>query len=164
VSDEADDLPGYVAEQQAFYARTSKSARQGYVVTESLSIAAAAGVPVAVAAGAPQAIAALLGAVAAIATGLRQAFNFRENWILRAVALETIKASIARYRVAGVKGNPSRLIADVGAVSLAETSRWQQLISQSQAASEQPLAADVSVAAHRGDDDSGPEHPRRTTG
>ena len=30
MSDETDDLPGYVAEQQAFYARTSKSARQGY--------------------------------------------------------------------------------------------------------------------------------------
>jgi len=155
MSDETGDVPGYVTEQRAFYARTSRSARLGYVVTESVSIIAAASVPVVVAAGAPQAIAALLGAVAAVATGLRQAFNFRENWILRAVALETIKASIARYRVPGGHANPSRLVADVGAVSLAETSRWQQLISQSQAASEQPPASDTSVAARPGDDGPG---------
>jgi hypothetical protein len=127
------DLPAYVVGQQRFYERTSRTARVGYVISETVSIAAAASVPVVVAAGWAHWITALLGAVAATATGLRQAFNYRENWILRAAALEAIKSSVARYRVAGGRGNEAMLVREVGSVSVAETARWQQLIGQVQA-------------------------------
>jgi hypothetical protein len=127
------DLPAYVVGQQRFYEQSSRTARIGYLISETVSIAAAAGVPVVVAAGWAHWITALLGAVAATATGLRQAFNYRENWILRAAALEAIKASIARYRVADARVSEAKLVREVGSVSVAETARWQQLIGQVQA-------------------------------
>jgi hypothetical protein len=125
-------LPDYVAGQRDFYLRGTATARLGYLITEALSISAAAAVPVTVAAGAPRWLIAALGALAAIATGLRQAFNFKENWIMRAVAGETIKGHIAHY----LCGEPNQrreqvLIDRVRRISLAETTRWQQVLSQS---------------------------------
>jgi Protein of unknown function (DUF4231) len=124
------ELPAYVCQQPRFYAAGTKHARWGYAATEFTSIAAAPAVPLAVAARSPDWVTAIFGAIAAISTGLRQAFNFRENWILRAVAREAVKADVALYVAAGDR-TPSdelALIRDVRATNLAETARWKDLV------------------------------------
>jgi hypothetical protein len=69
----------------------------------------------------------VLGAVAAIATGLRQVFDYRHNWILRSVAQETIKARIAAFETRNDAPATRRLVGEVADVALTETDRWRQL-------------------------------------
>src|ERR1700753_2867533 len=56
-----------------------------------------AGVPFAVAAHAPGWVAALLGALAAVCTGLRQVFEWQRDWTSFAVANGQIEAEIVRF-------------------------------------------------------------------
>jgi hypothetical protein len=97
VAADAPAYPTYVGDQLAFYRRTSRMARVGYMTSETIALVWAAAVPVAAATGAARWVPALLGALAAITTGLRQVFEHRQNWILRSVAQEAIKARIAAY-------------------------------------------------------------------
>jgi hypothetical protein len=128
----AAELPPYVEAQRRFYERTSARARWGYLLTETIALASAAAVPVAAAADAPRWVPALLGAIAAITTGLRQAFEFRQNWILRSVALVTIDARIAAYQAKGEPGDTQALVEEVAGVAMAETDRWRALAHRTQ--------------------------------
>jgi hypothetical protein len=123
-----DGLPEYVRSQQEFYARTTRQARLGYTITEVVAIVTAAAVPVSVAAGLDDWVAAALGGLAAIATGLRQAFNFRQNWALRAAALVAIEKAIGRYEEPDAKRRA--LVDRVGAIAIAETTHWQGSVSR----------------------------------
>lgn len=124
---DAPALPPYVTAQLDFYRRTAASARWGYLVTETVALVAAASVPVAAAAGPSRWVPAVLGAVAAIATGLRQVFDYRQNWILRSVAQETIKARIAAFETRDDAPETRRLVGEVADIALTETDRWRQL-------------------------------------
>jgi len=124
---DAPAYPTYVSDQLAFYERTSGSARVGYIVSETVALVAAAAVPVAAATGAARWVPAVLGALAAITTGLRQVFEYRQNWILRTVAQEGIKARIAAYEAREQPAATRRLVHDVAGIALAETDRWRQL-------------------------------------
>jgi hypothetical protein len=125
-------VPAYVTNELAFYQRTSRSARVGYLVTETVALVAAAAVPVSAATGAARWVPATLGAIAAIMTGLRQVFEYRQNWILRSVAQEAIKARIAAYEAREQPDATRRLVHDVSAIALAETDRWRQLGEQAE--------------------------------
>jgi hypothetical protein len=133
----AAELPPYVVDQRAFYERTAMQSRWGYIVTETMAITAAAAVPVTAAASGPSWLTAGLGSLAAIMTGLRQVFEYRQNWILRSVALESIKARIATFE--NRKGSPStrRLVGEVAGISIAETDRWRSLASQAEEAQDE---------------------------
>jgi hypothetical protein len=140
----AAELPPYVADQRSFYERTSAQSRWGYVLTETIALTAAAAVPVTAAAGGPSWLTAVLGSLAAITTGLRQVFEFRQNWILRSVALESIKARIATYENRKAAASTRRLVDAVAGISIAETDRWRSLASQAEEAQD---AADEGTAA-----------------
>lgn len=127
MTSDAPAYPTYVANQLGFYQRTSRSARIGYVLTESVALLSAAAVPVAAATGAARWVPALLGGIAAVTTGLRQVFEFRQNWILRSVAQEAIKARIAAYETREESPSTRQLVHDVAEIALAETDRWRQL-------------------------------------
>jgi hypothetical protein len=120
-------LPPYVTAQLEFYRRTAASARWGYLVTETVALVAAAGVPVAAAAGPSRWVPALLGGIAAVATGLRQLFDFRQNWIQRSVAQESIKARIAAFEMRDEQPATRELVDEVADIALAETDRWRHL-------------------------------------
>jgi Protein of unknown function (DUF4231) len=130
----AAELPPYVEAQRKFYERTAASARWGYLVSETTALVSAAAVPVAAAADAPLWVPAALGALAAITTGLRQLFEYRQNWILRSVALVTIDARIAAYEAKGDTPEAQTLIDEVAGVAMAETDRWRSLANQAKKA------------------------------
>jgi hypothetical protein len=123
----AAELPPYVEAQRRFYERTAASARWGYLVS-------AAAVPVAAAADAPRWVPAVFGAIAAITTGLRHVFEYRQNWILRSVALVTIDARIAAYQAKGDPEETQTLVDEVAGVAMAETDRWRALANQARQA------------------------------
>jgi uncharacterized protein DUF4231 len=124
---DAPAYPAYVSHQLEFYQRTSRGARVGYIVSETVALVAAAAVPVSAATGAARWVPAVLGAIAAITTGLRQVFEYRQNWILRTVAQEAIKARVAAYEAREQPAATRRLVHDVAGIALAETDRWRQL-------------------------------------
>jgi hypothetical protein len=126
----AAELPPYVQAQRSFYERTAASARWGYLLTETAALVSAAAVPVAAAAGAARWVPALLGAIAAVTTGLRQVFEYRQNWILRSVALVTIDARIAAYQAKSDPEETQTLIDEVAGIAMAETDRWRALANQ----------------------------------
>jgi hypothetical protein len=130
----AAELRPYVEAQRRFYERTAASARWGYLVTETVALVSAAAVPVAAAANAPLWVPAVFGAVAAITTGLRQVFEYRQNWILRSVALVTIDARIAAYRAKSDPEVTQALIDEVAGIAMAETDRWRALANQARQA------------------------------
>ena len=132
------DFPAYVSDELAFYQRTSRSARVGYVVTETVALVAASAVPVAAATGAARWVPALFGAIAATTTGLRQVFEYRQNWILRSVAQEAIKARVAAYQAREQPDATRGLVHDVAAIALAETDRWRQLGERAEPTTAQP--------------------------
>src|SRR3954447_1801657 len=139
----AAELPPYVADQRSFYERTASQSRWGYVLTESIALTAAAAVPVTAAAGGPTWLTAVLGSLAAITTGLRQVFEFRQNWILRSVALESIKARIAAFENRKASPSTRRLVNEVAGIAIAETDRWRSLADQAQdAGNDEPPAAE----------------------
>ena len=133
-----DTLPPYVEKQQAFYERTATIARRGYIATETLALVAAAAVPVCAAADLPRWSIATLGAIAAIMTGLRQVFEYRQNWILRSVALETIKARVATFEARPEEPATRRLVTEVAEIAIAETDRWRRLGEQASATAPKP--------------------------
>jgi hypothetical protein len=127
VASDAPDYPSYVGDQLAFYGRTSRNARVGYLLSETVALVAAAAVPVVAATGAARWVPAVFGGLAAITTGLRQVFEFRQNWILRSVAQEAIKARLAAFEAREQSAATRRLVHDVAGIALAETDRWRQL-------------------------------------
>jgi hypothetical protein len=128
------ELPSYVTDQRAFYERTAGQSRWGYILTETVALTSAAAVPVTAAASGPSWLTAALGSLAAITTGLRQVFEYRQNWILRSVALESIKARIAAYENRKQSPSTRRLVNEVAGIAIAETDRWRSLASQAEEA------------------------------
>src|SRR4051812_46924850 len=107
------DLPPYVVDQRDFYKRTARQSRWGYILTEGIALTSAAAVPVTAAASGPSWLTATFGSLAAIMTGLRQVFEYRQNWILRSVALESIKARIAAFENRKASPSTRRLVNEV---------------------------------------------------
>ena len=132
----AAELPPYVADQRSFYERTAARSRWGYVLTETVALTSAAAVPVTAAAGGPNWLTAAFGSLAAITTGLRQVFEFRQNWILRSVALESIKARIAAFEHREAPASTRQLVDEVAGIAMAETDRWRALASRAEEAQE----------------------------
>jgi hypothetical protein len=132
----AAELPPYVVAQREFYERTAAQSRWGYLLTETVALISAAAVPVAAAANAPLWVPAVFGAIAAITTGLRQVFEYRQNWIMRSVALVTIDARIAAYQARTQAPEEQTLIDEVAGIAIAETDRWRDLASRARSASE----------------------------
>jgi hypothetical protein len=128
----AAELPPYVAAQREFYERTASLSRRGYVLTETLALVSAAAVPVAAAADAALWVPAVFGSIAAITTGLRQVFEYRQNWILRSVAFVAIEARIAAFEARRDAPEVQTLIDEVSGLALAETDRWRDLASRAQ--------------------------------
>ena len=120
------DLPPYVTDNRRFYRRTTRHARVGYGLSELTAIAAAAAVPVAVAAGSKGALPAVLGALAATASGLRSAFHFRENWIMRSTALIGIERLIALHYEGLPPLSSGDLVERVSVIVRTETNGWER--------------------------------------
>lgn len=128
-------LPVNVVERGRWYQKQMRNARIKSHTADTCILVLTAGVPFAVAAHAPGWVAALLGALAAVATGLRQVFGWQKNWSSFAVASEQIEAEIVRfgygigdYQDAATAAG--RLAERVENITAAETGAWVQRVNE----------------------------------
>jgi hypothetical protein len=128
-------LPVNVVERGRWYHKQMRSARIKSHAVDICILVLTAGVPFAVAAHAPGWVAALLGALAAVATGLRQVFGWQKDWTSFAVASGQIEAEIVRfgygiddYQEAATAAG--RLAERIESISAAETGTWVQRVDQ----------------------------------
>ena len=129
-------LPVNVVERGRWYHRQMRTARIKSNAMDTCILVLTAGVPFAVAAHAPGWVAALLGALAAVGTGLRQVFGWQKDWTSFAVASGQIEAEIVRfgygigdYQEAVTAAG--RLAERVEDITAAETGTWVQRINES---------------------------------
>jgi Protein of unknown function (DUF4231) len=128
-------LPVNVVERGRWYHKQMRNARIESHTVDTCVLVLAAGVPFAVAAHAPSWVAALLGALAAVGTGLRQVFGWQKNWASFAVASGQIEAEIVRfgygigdYQEAATAAG--RLAERVENITAAETGTWVQRVNE----------------------------------
>jgi hypothetical protein len=128
-------LPVNVVERGRWYHRQMRSARIKSHALDACILVLTAGVPFAVAAHAPGWVAALLGAIAAVGTGLRQIFGWQKDWTSFAVASGQIEAEIVRfgygigdYQDAATAAG--RLAERVESITAAETGTWVQRVDE----------------------------------
>jgi Protein of unknown function (DUF4231) len=129
-------LPVNVIERGRWYRKQMRNARMESHTADTLILILTAGVPFAVAAHAPGWVAALLGALAAVGTGLRQVFGWQKNWTSFAVASGQIEAEIVRfgYGIGDYKEAATaaeRLADRVESICAAETGTWVQRVNES---------------------------------
>lgn len=128
-------LPVNVVERGRWYRQQMRSARIKSHAVDTCILVLTAGVPFAVAARARGWVAALLGALAAVGTGLRQVFGWQKNWALFSVASGQIEAEIVRfgygigdYQEAATAAG--RLADRVENIPAAETGTWVQRVNE----------------------------------
>lgn len=128
-------LPVNVVERGRWYHRQLRNARIKSHAVDTCILVLTAGVPFAVAAHAPGWVAALLGALAAVGTGLRQVFGWQKDWTSFAVASGQIEAEIVRfgysigdYQEAATAAG--RLAERVENITAAETGTWVQRVNE----------------------------------
>jgi len=126
-------LPANVVERACWYRKQTRNARIQSHTMDTCILVLTAAVPFAVAAHAPDWVTALLGALAAVGTGLRQVFGWQKNWTSFAVARGQIEAEIVRfgygigdYQEAAVAAG--RLAERVENICAAETGTWVQRV------------------------------------
>lgn len=128
-------LPINVVARGCWYRKQMRNARLRSETLDTCVLVLAAGVPFAVAVRAPGWVAALLGALAAIGTGLRQIFGWQKNWASFATASGQIEAEIVRfgYGVGDYQDAATaaeRLAERVENITSAETGTWVQRASE----------------------------------
>lgn len=90
-------IPESVKYHGAWFAQNAEAYRRSYRLLEAGVLVFAAAVPVAVAADLPSVFAAGLGALAAIATGLRQSFQPQQHWADHARTRTLIEAEVVDF-------------------------------------------------------------------
>lgn len=128
-------LPVNVVERGRWYHRQMRSARIKSHGVDICILVLTAGVPFAVAAHAPGWVAALLGALAAVGTGLRQVFSWQKDWASFTVTSGQIEAEIVRFgygigeyqEAATAAGRLAERVEDITA---AETGTWVQRVNE----------------------------------
>jgi len=128
-------LPVNVIERGRWYHKQMRSARIKSHAVDTCILVLTAGVPFAVAAHAPGWVAALLGALAAVGTGLRQVFGWQKDWTSFAVASGQIEAEIVRfgYGIGDYQGTTTaagRLAERIENITGAETGTWVQRVNE----------------------------------
>jgi len=128
-------LPVNVVERGRWYHRQMRTARIKAHAVDACILALTAGVPFAVAAHAPGWVAALLGALAAVCTGLRQVFEWQKDWTSFAVASGQIEAEIVRFgyglgEYSEAATAAGRLAERVESIAAAETGTWVQRVNE----------------------------------
>lgn len=126
-------LPVNVVERAGWYDRQLRSARIKSHAVDTFILIFTAGVPFAVAAHAPGWVAALLGALAAVSTGLRQVFAWQKDWTSFSVARGQIEAEIVRFGFGigdyqDASTAAGRLAERVEAITAVETGAWVQRV------------------------------------
>lgn len=128
-------LPVNVIERGRWYHKQMRNARIKSHAVDTSILVLTAGVPFAVAAHAPGWVVALLGALAAVGTGLRQVFGWQKDWTSFAVASGQIEAEIVRfgygigdYQNATVAAG--RLAERIENITVAETGTWVQRVNE----------------------------------
>ena len=128
-------LPVNVIERGRWYHKQMRNARIKSHAVDTCILILTAGVPFAVAAHAPGWVAALLGALAAVGTGLRQVFGWQKDWASFAVASGQIEAEIVRfgYGIGDYQGTTTaagRLAERIENITAAETGTWVQRVNE----------------------------------
>ena len=128
-------LPVNVVERGRWYHRQLRSARIKSHAVDTSILVLTAGVPFAVAAHAPGWVSALLGALAAVDTGLRQVFAWQKDWTSFAVASGQIEAEIVRFGYGigdyqDASTAAGRLAERVESITAAETGTWVQRVNE----------------------------------
>jgi hypothetical protein len=123
-------LPASVVDRGRYYARHRDLARVGTHLSEAGALVLGAAVPVGAAFAASPATLAVLGAGAAIATGLGQAFGWRRNWIrssstAQRIENETVRFRARRGRYGRVQDPAWELALQVEAIVAWETDAWR---------------------------------------
>jgi hypothetical protein len=128
-------LPVNVVERGRWYRKQMRNARIQSHAVDTCVLMLAASVPFAVAAHSPGWVTALLGALAAVGTGLRQVFGWQKNWTSFAVASGQIEAEIVRFgfgigdyqEAATAAGRLAERVEDITA---SETGTWMQRVNE----------------------------------
>lgn len=123
--DGSEPVPEYVLMECAYYRKAADVSQFGYLASESVALIAAASVPVVLIGNGPRFVGAVLGAIAAVASGVGSIFRCKDNYASRSITLEKIRASIARYHAAA-HPDPAALVREVSRYVLEETAQWQQ--------------------------------------
>jgi hypothetical protein len=128
-------LPVNVVERGRWYHRQLRSARIKSHAVDTSILVFTAGVPFAVAAHAPSWVSALLGALAAVDTGLRQIFAWQKDRTSFAVASGQIEAEIVRFgygigEYQDASTAAGRLAERVEEITAAETGTWVQRVNE----------------------------------
>jgi Protein of unknown function (DUF4231) len=130
-------LPVNVIERGRWYHNQMRNERVKSHMLDTFILALTAGVPFAVAAHADGWVAALLGALAAVGTGLRQIFGWQKNWTSFTVASGQIEAEIVRFgygigEYQDAETAAARLAERIEDITAAETGTWVQRLHEAQ--------------------------------
>lgn len=124
-------LPVNVVERGYWYRKQMRHERVKSHTVDACVLILTASVPFAVAAHGPGWVTALLGALAAVGTGIRQIFGWQKNWTSFAAASGQIEAEIVRfgYGIGDYQETATaaaRLAERVEDITGAETGAWVQ--------------------------------------
>ena len=90
-------IPDYVRRTWEWYAKRARVSRWAHQTLEFANLLIASAIPATLALGMPQAIAAVLGACIVLCGGLRQIFDWHDNWIRFAQVKAEIEQQVARF-------------------------------------------------------------------
>lgn len=128
-------LPRNVVERGRWYRSQKTRARWLSQTLDVVILLLTAGVPFSVAVDAPAWVGALLGALAAVCTGVRQTFGWHQNWTSFARVNGQIEAEIVRFGYAvepyhDPRTAEERLATRVENIASEETGAWMQRVNE----------------------------------
>jgi hypothetical protein len=124
------EVPVFVSSEWRWYAAEARRSRISYQALELTGVLAAAAIPTAVALGAGGAVSAILGGCLVLIAGMRQTFDWHENWIRFARVSRGIEREMALY-CAGVepyqdpKESTTSLVRAVSEIVRMDIEQWE---------------------------------------
>ncbi|WP_433796263.1 DUF4231 domain-containing protein [Actinoplanes sp. CA-252034] len=122
-------IPDYVRRTWDWYARRARASRWAHHGLELVNLLMASAIPATLALGLPPAIAAVLGAGVVLCGGLRQIFDWHQNWIRFAQVRSEIEQQVARFGAglvpyARAEAADRALVASVNDIVQADLAGW----------------------------------------
>lgn len=124
-------VPAFVSSEWRWYAAEARRSKISFQTLELAGVLAAAAIPTAVALGAGGAVSAVLGGCLVLIAGMRQVFDWHENWIRFARVSRWIEREVALF-CAGLEPyqDPdqavSRLVRAVSEIVRTDIEQWEK--------------------------------------